>query len=170
MLSWDFVHHSASRLPQFPDAQSLQNAVIFGFQWCSYFCVCRSNCSVHHWWDLEGKDVSMHSWTRLSEAKGFITSITRNRVSWFAWEKTKLPLFSLCERVVKICKCLWLSVYESTKSYQIETAASCQVLTWGAGHGHVFPEQRATGLTQEVPKTCTRDSGHRGWDQEASNS
>lgn len=30
-------------------------------QKCSYFCVWRSNCSVHHWWDLEGKDVSMES-------------------------------------------------------------------------------------------------------------
>lgn len=38
-------------------------------QKCSQFCVWWSNCSGHHWWDLEGKDVSTHSWTRFSEGK-----------------------------------------------------------------------------------------------------
>lgn len=41
---------------------------------------------------------------------------------------------------VRICKCLWLSVYECTKPYQIETMTSCPVLTWIAGHGHILPE------------------------------
>lgn len=129
VLWWDLLQYSCSHLPQFPDSQSLQNAVFFVSQKCSYFYLWRRNCSVHCWLDLEGKDVSRHFWIRLSEGKGFITSITCNRVSWFAWEKAKLPLSSLIECVVRICKCLWLSVYESTKSYQIETVVTCQVLT-----------------------------------------